>query len=165
LSHPYFRKAPPKSLDRHTFAARGEPTWLKLKSGGMISTRIEPPEAARGLSPADGAATLTAFTAGAAMLAKRHFPQQPALWIVAGGGARNGALMGALRSLLRVPVKLADEVGWSGKHLEAQAFAFLAARSLRGLPLTFPKTTGVGEQLTGGVKNRAETEPVAPLAI
>jgi anhydro-N-acetylmuramic acid kinase len=160
LADPYFRKTPPKSLDRHSFATRGESTWLRMKSGAKISTRFEPPEAVRRLSPADGAATLTAFTAGAAMLAKKHFPQQPALWVVAGGGARNGALTGALRSLLRVPVKLADEVGWSGKHLEAQAFAFLAVRSLRGLPLTFPKTTGVGKPLTGGVRSRAETETV-----
>jgi anhydro-N-acetylmuramic acid kinase len=130
LAHPYFRKHPPKSLDRNCFSLSGP---------------------AENLSAADGAATLTAFTAGAAMLARKHFPQQPAMWIVVGGGARNAALIGTLKSLLRTPVKLAEEVGWAAQHVEAQAFAFLAARSRKGLPLTFPGTTGAPYPLTGGV--------------
>jgi anhydro-N-acetylmuramic acid kinase len=50
-----------------------------------------------------------------------------------------------------VPVKTANEIGWSGDALEAQAFAFLAIRALKGLPLTFPATTGVLKPQTGGV--------------
>jgi anhydro-N-acetylmuramic acid kinase len=162
LAHPYFRRKPPKSLDRHAFA---EPTEFassfQLNNGTTLTTSFEPPATVRGLSLANGAATLTAFTAGAAVLAKKHFPEAPALWVASGGGARNVTLMGALRSLLRTPVKLADEVGWSSKHMEAQAFAYLAVRSLKGLPLTFPGTTGVSRPLTGGVKARAEPEGVA----
>lgn len=139
LAHPYFLKLPPKSLDRNCFALSGP---------------------AENLSPADGAATLTAFTAGAARLAKKHFPQQPAMWVVVGGGARNETLIGALKTLVRAPVKLAEEVGWNAQHVEAQAFAFLAARSLKGLPLTFPGTTGAPRPLTGGVRVKPQRERV-----
>ena len=48
-------------------------------------------------------------------------------------------------------VESADAIGWSADALEAQAFAYLAVRSLKGLPLTFPTTTGVPRPLTGGV--------------
>ena len=49
-----------------------------------------------------------------------------------------------------MPVRSADEAGWDGDALEAQAFAFLAVRSLGGLPLSFPTTTGVPEPMPGG---------------
>ena len=42
-------------------------------------------------------------------------------------------------------------LGWSAEFLEAQAFAFLAVRSVKGLPLTYPGTTGVATPMTGGV--------------
>jgi anhydro-N-acetylmuramic acid kinase len=48
-------------------------------------------------------------------------------------------------------VDTAGDVGWSADALEAQAFAYLAVRSLKGLPITFPATTGVPYPLTGGV--------------
>jgi len=48
-------------------------------------------------------------------------------------------------------VETADAVGWSSDALEAQAFGYLAVRSLKGLPITFPTTTGVPKPLTGGV--------------
>ena len=51
-------------------------------------------------------------------------------------------------------VKSAHAVGWSIDSLEAQAFAYLAVRSLRGLPITFPATTGAPRPLTGGVLAR-----------
>jgi anhydro-N-acetylmuramic acid kinase len=35
--------------------------------------------------------------------------------------------------------------------MEAQAFGFLAARGLKGLPLSYPATTGVPMPMTGGV--------------
>ena len=43
-----------------------------------------------------------------------------------------------------------EAVGWNGDFIEAEAFAFLAMRSLRGLPLSLPATTGVPEPLGGG---------------
>ena len=48
-------------------------------------------------------------------------------------------------------VETAHAAGWSADSLEAQAFAYLAVRSLRGLAISFPGTTGVSQPLTGGV--------------
>jgi anhydro-N-acetylmuramic acid kinase len=129
LSHPFFMKKPPKSLDRNAFSL----------------------ETVAGLSAADGAATLTAFTAASIVCAIAHFPKPPKIFVLTGGGSYNAALCGALKRLLPGQVVLADELGWSADSLEAQAFAYLAVRSWRGLPNTFPTTTGVSEPTKGGV--------------
>ncbi|MBS0224309.1 MAG: anhydro-N-acetylmuramic acid kinase [Proteobacteria bacterium] len=126
--HRFFARRPPKSLDRGDFNDR----W------------------ADGLSAADGAATLTRGTARAISLAACHFPEPVIQWIVCGGGARNPTLLRAIAEETRGKVVTASELGWNGDALEAQAFGFLAVRSLRGLPLTFPTTTGVSRALTGG---------------
>lgn len=130
-SHPYFAVEPPKSLDRDDFQS-------------MAAQLVA------GKDAADGAATLTAFTARAVALAAAHFPQPAGRWLVCGGGRHNPVLMAALATELGVPVAAVETVGWDGDALEAQAFAFLAVRSLRGLPLTFPGTTGVAAPLSGG---------------
>ncbi|MCJ2009637.1 anhydro-N-acetylmuramic acid kinase [Methylobacterium sp. J-092] len=132
LTHPFFFRRPPKSLDRN---------WFSHKLAGQLSTE-------------DGAATLTAFTARAVARALDHAPEIPARWIVAGGGARNGELVRLLNYHLRAEITTADAIGWSSAFLEAQAFAHLAVRSLKGLPITFPSTTGVREPMTGGVLAR-----------
>jgi anhydro-N-acetylmuramic acid kinase len=130
LELPFFRKPPPKSLDRNDFAS--------LKLGDM--------------SPADGAATLTAFTAEAIARIVPLLPREPKSWIVAGGGARNLTMLRMLRERLQpATVEAADALGWSGDAIEAQAFGFLAARGLKGLPLSYPATTGVPLPMTGGV--------------
>jgi anhydro-N-acetylmuramic acid kinase len=129
LDHPFFASPPPKSLDRNAF---------HMDFGA--------------LSVADGAATLTAITAAAVARSSAFLPALPSRWIVAGGGARNPTLMRMLREQLRPAlVEPAGSLGWSSDALEAQAFAYLAVRSLRGLPLTFPGTTGVPHPTTGGV--------------
>jgi anhydro-N-acetylmuramic acid kinase len=129
LADPYFARKPPKSLDRAQFARFPLDT----------------------LTVEDGAATATAIVSGSIGRALAHLPRMPATWIVAGGGARNRSLMKLLRSNLLAPVLVAEAVGWSADALEAQAFAYLAVRSLKGLPLTFPTTTGVTSPMTGGV--------------
>jgi 1,6-anhydro-N-acetylmuramate kinase len=82
-------------------------------------------------------------------------PVRPRMWLLAGRGARNTALVDALRGLVAEPVYLAEEMGWSADHLEAEAFAYLAVRSMRRLPLSFPGTTGVKQPTTGGRLARA----------
>jgi anhydro-N-acetylmuramic acid kinase len=129
--HRYFARTPPKSLDRADFTD----AW------------------ADGLSVADGAATLTYGTARAIALAARHFPTPPTVWVISGGGARNPTLLSVIAEETRGKVLTAAELGWDGDALEAQAFAFLAVRSLRGLPITFPGTTGAPRPLTGGRLN------------
>ena len=128
LTHPFFFRKPPKSLDRN---------WFSHKLAGQLSTE-------------DGAATLTAFTARAVARALDHAPEIPTRWVVAGGGARNGELVRLLNYHLRSEITTADAIGWSSAYLEAQAFAFLAVRSQKGLPITFPATTGVREPISGG---------------
>jgi anhydro-N-acetylmuramic acid kinase len=130
LQHPYFSRPAPKSLDRLDFAAA-------LAASGLDA-----------LSPADGAATLVAFTARAVALAS--LPAPPLRWLVTGGGRHNPAIMAALRAVLRVPVEPVEAVGWDGDALEAQCFGFLAARVAAGLPISFPGTTGVLRPMTGG---------------
>ncbi len=126
--HRYFALKPPKSLDRGDFSD----AW------------------ADGLSVVDGAATLTRGTARAIALAARHFPAPVVQWVISGGGARNPTLLKAIAEETRGKVVTADSLGWNGDALEAQAFAFLAVRSLRGLPITFPGTTGAPRAMTGG---------------
>ncbi|MFM2045475.1 MAG: Anhydro-N-acetylmuramic acid kinase [Pseudomonadota bacterium] len=133
LDHPYFSRPAPKSLDRYDFT-------------------LDP---VLGLDPADGAATLTAFTAAAVAAGRHLLPEAPTVWIVCGGGRRNRTLMGQLARYLSAPCLDADALGWRGDMLEAEAFAFLAARSLRGLPLSVPGTTGVPRPLPGGRIARA----------
>ncbi len=132
LAHPFFLAPPPKSLDRLDFAA------AKAASGLAA------------LSTEDGAATLASFTARAAAAIVPYLPAAPALWIVTGGGRHNAAILEALRLSLNAAVATAEAVGWDGDALEAQAFAFLAARSLAGLPLSLPTTTGVPRPMPGG---------------
>jgi anhydro-N-acetylmuramic acid kinase len=130
LKSPYFLRSGPKSLDRNAFS----------------------PAPVAALSGEDGAATLTAFTAAAIALEARRLPRVPALWIVVGGGRHNLCLLDALRARLGVPVKIAEEVGWSGDAVEAQAFGYLAVRSALGWPLSWPDTTGVATPVTGGIR-------------
>jgi anhydro-N-acetylmuramic acid kinase len=79
-------------------------------------------------------------------------PKTPASWIVAGGGARNRTMMRMLRERLApAAVESADAHGWASDSIEAQAFGFLAARGMKGLPLSYPTTTGVPLPMTGGV--------------
>ena len=136
LQHPFFLAPPPKSLDRNDFR-------------GFVGDTLD------GIGVEDGAATLTALTAAAVARIVRHLPRPPATWIVAGGGARNPTLMRMLAGRLApARIESAHEAGWSIDSLEAQAFAYLAVRSLRGLPISFPGTTGAPRPLTGGVLAR-----------
>jgi anhydro-N-acetylmuramic acid kinase len=133
LRHPYFGAPPPKSLDRNAF----------------------PLELVDHLAPEDGAATLTAFTAASVAAARAHFPEQPQLWVISGGGRRNRTLMAMIAERVENAVVPAEAAGMDGDAVEAEAWAYLAVRSLKGLPITFPGTTGVAKPLTGGVLAKA----------
>jgi anhydro-N-acetylmuramic acid kinase len=128
LANPYFVAPWPKSLDRAAFTL----------------------DQVEGLSPEDGAATLTAFTVAGIAAAARLLPGQPKIWIVAGGGVRNPHMFEGLRRVLGGRTLSADEAGFSAAFIEAQAFAYLAVRRLKELPATFPGTTGVLQPTVGG---------------
>lgn len=128
LDNAWFDQPPPKSLDRADFT-------------------IAP---ARGLAPADGAATLTAFTAATVALALNHLPELPKRLIVAGGGRHNATMMAMLGDACQMPVEPIEALGQNGDATEAEGFAYMAVRHLKGLPISFPGTTGVSQPLTGG---------------
>ncbi len=102
------------------------------------------------LSFEDGAATLTAFSARAVALGVSQLPEVPERVIVCGGGRHNPVLMAMLDEALPCRVLSAEAAGWRGDSIEAEAFAYLAVRTLRGLPISWPSTTGVSAAMTGG---------------
>ena len=134
LAHPYLSAAFPKSLDRFDF----------------------PASMADGLSLEDGAATLTAFTAACVGRGLDLLAQRPRRLLVCGGGRKNPAMLQALRERAHVATLCAEDVGLRGDAVEAECFAFLAMRTLRGLPISFPGTTGVETPMVGGKVIKAE---------
>ncbi len=132
LEHRYLAAPYPKSLDRFSFRAA----------------------MADGLSLEDGAATLAAFTGAAVGRALDLLPERPTRLVVCGGGRKNPAITAALRTRARVEPVMAETVGWRGDAIEAECFAFLAVRALRGLPISYPGTTGVPRPTTGGRLHR-----------
>lgn len=133
LDHPYFAAAAPKSLDRNDFT-------------------IQP---ARGLSAEDGAATLTAFTAASVAEALLVLPARPERLLVAGGGRHNPTMLAMIAARTGLAVESVDTLGWNGDAVEAEGFAYMAVRALKGLPISFPGTTGVPAAMTGGVLFKA----------
>ncbi len=130
---PFFRKAPPKSLDRDDFA------------------EIAPLH----LNAADGAATLTMITAKAVAAIIPFLPGMPMAIYVTGGGRHNRTLMQWIAELSRLETLPVERLGWNGDMLEAEAFGWLAVRSLLGLPLSVLKTTGVPMPISGGRFHKA----------
>jgi anhydro-N-acetylmuramic acid kinase len=132
LDKPFFAKPGPKSLDRNDF------------------TLAE----AEGMGLSEGARTLAAVSARSILKAVEHLPEAPKLWIVCGGGRKNPHIVADLREGAEkagATVILAEDAGLNGDATEAEAWAYLAARSLQGLPLTFPTTTGCRQPVSGGV--------------
>ena len=131
LSSPFFTAKERISLDRNDFQVPDD------KDAGLE----------------DGARTLAFVTAAAIAKAQAHLPEKPKLWILTGGGRHNRLIVEDLIVATRHTgqVIVAEQAGLNGDSMEAEAWAWLTVRSLRGLPLTYPGTTGVREPATGGV--------------
>ena len=127
LERDFFKRSMPRSADRYDFNVLGDLSHVKLE---------------------DGAATLAAFTAQAIARDVKNFA--PESIIVCGGGRKNPAIMAMLDIHIDAKILSAENVGWDGDMLEAQAFAYLAVRTLKGLPISFPETTGAPRPMTGG---------------
>ena len=136
LEHPFLSAPFPKSLDRFDF----------------------PASMADGLGLEDGAATLTAFTAGAVGKALDLLPVRARRLVVCGGGRKNPHMMAELARRTGTEITLAEAAGLRGDAVEAECFAFLAMRAMRGLPISFPLTTGVPAPQTGGRIARHEND-------
>ena len=130
LDRDALRRPPPRSFDRGDFADLGP--------------------AVAHLADADAAATLVEVVAACVAGGLGACPTRPRRLLVTGGGRRNGAMMAAVARRAGVSAEPVEAVGLDGDMLEAQAFAHLAARVLRGLPLSFPGTTGVPAPTAGG---------------
>ena len=124
LSHPYFERPAPKSLDRLEFHLMSE----------MLND----------LSLEDALATINAFTAEGILRAQAHFPKSVERWIICGGGRKNQAIMQYLGAN---PI---EDFGLDGDMIEAQGFAYLAWCKLKDKPISFPMTTGVPRAMMGG---------------
>ena len=129
LTNPYFSLPYPKSLDRFDFSQ----------------------DLAKGLSPENGAALLTALVASSVCKALDLLPERPEVIILCGGGRKNLTVVNELEKRAKVIVKLAEDFGWRGDAIEAECFAFLGSRVINRLPISFPNTTGAKKPLTGGL--------------
>ena len=128
LRNLYFKKKPPKSLDR---------SFFNLSSLKRINVK-------------DGAATLNYFIVQTLLKSFSFLPSYPDLCILSGGGRFNKFLVDLLNKEMKAKVILSDYYKWDGDAIEAHAFAYLAVRKLLNLHITFPKTTGVKKPLSGG---------------
>lgn len=133
LNLPYFDKAYPKSLDRNDFQ----------------NISVE------GLSVEGGAATLTEMTVQSVARGIEICPSKPTAIYVTGGGRHNDYMMKRFADVMELPIHSVDELGWNGDAMEAEGFAYMAVRSLLNEPISFPKTTGCAQAVTGGVYVRS----------
>ena len=134
LQNEIFHKKPPKSFDRDDFAAMLAP---------INSLKVE-----------DALATFAYMHAKALLINLDFLSQKPHEIFVCGGGRKNIAIMSEMKKWLSgISIRAVEEIGLNGNSIEAEAFAFLGIRSLLGLPISFPNTTGVGsKQPKNGVK-------------
>lgn len=131
LDQPYFKRPAPKSLDRDAFA-------------GLVAD-------VAGLGDVDALATLAKAVVESVLKAVALCPSPPSQILVTGGGRRNATVMSEMARAIACPVLPVESVGLDGDMLEAQAFAYLAVRAARGLPISSPRTTGVGQPMRGGI--------------
>lgn len=131
----YFSRTPPKSLDRDDF---------KFLVDEVSHLGVE-----------DGCATLAECVCQGVAAGFRHFPRRPEAVAVCGGGRKNAALMKGLSEALGPAVRPVESFGFDGDMIEAQAFAFLAVRAFRGMPISAPATTGCRQPVVGGKRSAA----------
>ena len=141
LDSPFFRGNIRRSLDRGDFKPLAE-----------------------GDANLEGGARTLAHVAAASIIRSAGFlPDNPSVYIVCGGGRLNAAVMAEFSAMAgerASRVMSAEEAGFDGDAMEAEAWAYLAVRSLEGLPLTYPGTTGVGEPVSGGVLANAAARTI-----
>ena len=111
---------------------------------------------AKGLSLENGAATITNFTAELIAEGIRHVENKiktnKSNWLVCGGGRKNKYLLESIeKNFKELELKPIENYKVNGDFVESQAFAFLAIRSLKNMPISFPNTTRCKKPLTGGV--------------
>tara|TARA_Y100000591_G_scaffold293689_1_gene281813 strand:- start:60 stop:1205 length:1146 start_codon:yes stop_codon:yes gene_type:complete len=111
---------------------------------------------AKGLSLENGAATITDFTAklisDGMIFSQRKSKLSKCEWIFCGGGRKNKFLLEKIKKNLETTnIQIIDQYNIDGDFIESQAFAFLAIRSFKKMPISFPSTTRCKNSITGGI--------------
>lgn len=129
LQNEIFHKKPPKSFDRDDFSEVIAP---------INNLKIE-----------DALATFAYMHAKAININLDFLPQRPKEIFICGGGRKNSVLISEMKKhIISCNIIAVDEIGFNGDAIEAEAFAFLAIRSLENLPISFKNTTGIYPQNT-----------------
>ena len=132
LNHEFFKKNPPKSLDKQSFIDFYN-ELLKKK-----------------YSNADFMATLAELTIETIVSSLKFLPHKVNSILITGGGYRNIHLMNRLEDRLRLKFLNEKKLGIDFDYIESELIAYLSARSIYNLPITFPSTTRVLRPLSGG---------------
>jgi anhydro-N-acetylmuramic acid kinase len=130
---PYFKKKYPKSLDRLEF--------LNFVRELQLSN----------YDPSEALATLLEMSVASIIEGVKILPSTPKKLVVMGGGQHNQYLFSRIKNSFSFAVSKADDVGIPGDFIEAELIAYLAARNIKNLPITFPNTTGVKTPCVGGI--------------
>jgi len=132
------------AVDQLTYLQRPAPKSLDRDDLAHVLDALGP------CAVPDGAATLTAVTARCVGRSVAHMSQKPKRWFACGGGRHNETMMDMISAEVGAKIAPVEALGFDGDMIEAQAFAWLAVRVVRGLPLSAPSTTGVSHPMTGG---------------
>ena len=132
LLHDFFKKPPPKSLDRLAFISLYNELTKKNHSINDVM------------------ATLAAFTVETIATSIELLPEKVKNIIITGGGYRNTHLMNNLRDRLKIKFLNEMQLGINFDYIESELIAYLSARSIYNLPFTFPSTTGISKPSSGG---------------
>jgi len=133
LTNEWFKKFPPKSIDKSSL-------------NRLIQSCIEH------LSPEDKAATLSKLISLQLKKSLNFFSKRPKCLFICGGGSKNEAIIKGLKEEYD-DIILPLEAHWNSDAMEAQAFAYLATRSLKSISYTWKKITGVRNEASGGLLN------------
>ena len=128
----YFKKIPPKSLDKYSFMKPYKKLILKKYSEYDIM------------------ATLLEYTSESIITSLRSLPKKIKSIMITGGGYRNHYLMKNLRGKLNFKIFEEQKPEINFDYIESELIAYLSARSIYKLPITFPSTTGVSKPSSGG---------------
>ena len=134
LNDPWFKIAPPKSIDKNYL-------------NNLLFLNINH------LNPEDQAATISRLITMQLKESFKFFSLKPNSLYVSGGGVKNLAMMKGISEGYSGILLSLDDNNWNADAMEAQAFAYLAVKSIKSLPYTFNKTTGVNAATTGGLIN------------
>jgi anhydro-N-acetylmuramic acid kinase len=139
MTHPFFKRRPPKSTGREEFGLKYSEAFYKNALRKKMTLK-------------DIVTTATALTAESIAQAYGQFlPKMPDEIILCGGGSRNITLIKMLQQKLsKINIRLSDEFGITSDAKEAVSFAVLAYTTIKGIANNVPSATGATQPLILG---------------